>query len=245
MKMEEFPKSLALVLQQIIYYNKKTDLVMPQMTFLPMDTHTQPRGTYADPIDMTMKWVMPDGKHVSDKFVEVYTKNIKKKIKNALSDPSLNTTRRQRVLNKKEKTRKEQQSSPTGLHPAIKRWQAAIKRIIKENKHHKEETLKHAAESEQRRRIRAACKEAKDRKESEWEHKPLPGIAPATGKWAEEPKTASELAAAKGKKAVALEERRERIRKQVEEERARMAKEAAEQAERDRLLQVGFAITGG
>jgi hypothetical protein len=52
----------------------------------------------------------------------------------------------------------------------------------------------------------------------------------------------SELAAEKGKKAIALEERRERIRKQVEEERARMAKEAAEQDERDRLREIGFAI---
>jgi hypothetical protein len=133
-------------------------------------------------------------------------------------------------------------SRPASPSVAAKRWQMAIRRVIKENKHHKEQTLKNMEESEHRRRIRAACNETKERKAKEWENKAMPGIAPAVGRWAEDQPTVSDLAAAAGKKAVALNNRKEAIRKQREAAHAKMAAEAAAQAERDRLREVGFAM---
>jgi hypothetical protein len=126
--------------------------------------------------------------------------------------------------------------------PARKRWQWAIRRVILENKESARRTAANKAKSEARRRMRAAINEEKARKAKEWEPSALPGIAPAVGKWAEEDPGESVRARARGKKAEALEERKEAIRKQREVYLEKMVKEAAEQAERDRLRAVGFAM---
>jgi hypothetical protein len=98
--------------------------------------------------------------------------------------------------------------------PARKRWRWAIRRVILENRESARRTAANKEESERRNRMRAAINEEKARKAKEWEQRSLPGIAPAVGGWAQELPTESDRAAATGKKAVALNERKQNIRKQ-------------------------------
>ena len=132
-----------------------------------------------------------------------------------------------------------------GVSLAVKRWQSAIGRVIKQNRFHKAETKKHEEESERRRRIRETCKEVKAQQEKQWAPSPAVGIAPAVGKCATEKPGTSQLAADHGKKLASLDERKKRLAAKREEQRQKMAEEAQVVEERMRLLDVGFAINKG
>ena len=130
----------------------------------------------------------------------------------------------------------------TQSRAARKRWQRAICRVIKLEQHYKAQTVIHRAEFEERRRVREACKKVKEFKAKDWAPSIMPGIRPAVRKWVKEDAGESARARARGKKLEALESRKESIRKQLEAYNAKMIKQAKEQAERDRLREVGFAI---
>ena len=132
-----------------------------------------------------------------------------------------------------------------GVSLAVKRWQSAIGRVMKQNRFHKAETQKHKAESERRRRIRQKCKEAKAQKAKQWAPSPFVGIAPAVGKCATEKPGSSQMASDHGKKLASLDERKKRLAAKREEQRQKMAEEAKVVEERMRLLDVGFAINKG
>lgn len=70
----------------------------------------------------------------------------------------------------------------------------------------------------------------------------MPGIRSVVGKTAVEIPGESVRARVKGKKAEAIETHKESIRKQREARLKAIEQEGKEQAERDRLLQVGFAM---
>ena len=129
---------------------------------------------------------------------------------------------------------------------AVRRWQWAINKVMKENRHNKAETLKHAAELQRQRDVRVAALEARETsvlKDAQTRPSTTqPGIKPTFGKGAAEPLTVSDRAAAAGKKAIALQERKEVLKKQREEQRQKEAERTAVDAERERNLEVGRAM---
>lgn len=111
---------------------------------------------------------------------------------------------------------------------ARKRWQTAIQRQIKINRHNKEATAKNKAASEERARVRAAALAAKAAK------KPAPfsvagpsGPAPKAPAMPEEAPAMSEKAKRKGKKAISLE-------KVLEHEEALRQKDLLYEQQRER-----------
>ena len=104
------------------------------------------------------------------------------------------------------------------------RWKSAITTVIKQIREDKRKTLENQQESERRRRIRAARSEAKARQQMEWEARTLPGIGRA--KWVEAPPSESDVAAAQGRKAIALLERNKKLHEQA------LAKKKAEEEQR-------------
>lgn len=121
---------------------------------------------------------------------------------------------------------------------ALKRWQWAIQRQIKLNRHDKEATAKNKAASEERARVRAAAEAAKAAK------KPAPftpagpsGPAPKPPEMPAEAPTGSQKAKQKGKKAISQENglrhgedlrAREELRQIQQEERAEARRKGKE-----------------
>lgn len=128
---------------------------------------------------------------------------------------------------------------------AKRRWKWAVHLVLKENRSNQLLSRAHREESERQQRVRAAAKAAKEAKafkEAQTRSSTtMPGIAPAFGKGADS-QTASERAAAAAKRAVRAQEAKEKILKHREEKRQEEIKNAAAEAERERLLEVGRAM---
>ena len=146
--------------------------------------------------------------------------------------------------NRKKRERKKRRdatakAAEAAASPGLTRLRAAIRRVVLQNREHKRLTKANEEESERRRRMRAAINAEKARRAAQWDAKPLPGIAPAVGRRAEEVPSASDLAAAAGKKAVALNARKENIRQQRAAKAAAEAKHRKAEEERERALKIG------
>ena len=180
-------------------------------------------------------------------FKEALNRLVKEGTKSSNAEKVCKTekNRNKRERKKRQALEAKRAADSQGLSLAVKRWQSAIGRVIKQNRFHKAETKKHKEESENRRRIRETCKEVKAQQAKQWAPSPAVGIAPAVGKCATEKPGASQLAAEHGKKLASLDERKKRLAAEREEQRQKMAEEAKVVEERMRLLDVGFAINKG
>lgn len=154
------------------------------------------------------------------------------------------------ILNAKKRERKKRSkaakrdaaAAAAGRSAAIKRWQRAIHSVIKQNKHNAEQTKKNKAASEARRKVRRAADAEKARKNAEYNPAPVPHAHAVVGKWAEEQPTESDIAAAAGKKAVALNARKAALFKHRQETQRKKDEQLAIVERMAKMLEIGNSI---
>lgn len=149
---------------------------------------------------------------------------LSEKLENQMA--SLNSTdarRSQRNAKKRERKKRsaERQREQRMQNLAIKRWQNAIRRVIRENRHNRVQTALNRVETRRREIVRQkAARESENKADQQRaseharENALLARATPHHGTWAKERPGQSQIAASKGKKFVARQEHRDKMEKQ-------------------------------